>query len=1026
MVAVTACVVVPVVSSTPAGAEAVTPVNGTPGMNTPQNECYDSSGDLFVTDDDGDLYVDPATSGTFYGQAASAGTLTPLLTADAGLGAIACYDGMVFFSTFAEGFTSVDVFSNTNTTVFGTPVSADTYTEVYGTSDDIDALTFDTSGNMYWTDNGNLGGSPGIWVLPNTSGTIFGKPVTADNASEIETYPGTWQPDGLGIDPSGNLYVADSMNQDLFVVAVASGTLFGQPVPANDIDMLESGLNLPTGDAQDLAIDPSGNVYVSSGSGVSVLSNSTGTLVGTPVTRDQVTPLELNLTVSGITFNPSGDLVMTDNGDDAVVTATTPVADVTGVTFSDAGTNPTVTVNGSGFGSEPADGYSPGCSASGTNLPYSDLIMADNTQGWQAGWSGDCIGINVSSWTSTQIVFTFGSWYTGTEDEDGTELQPGDSYVLGVEGSYLSARAPLVPSVTSINPTSGPVTGGTAVTITGTNFAGTTGVYFGTTPAPSFTVNSNTSVTAIDPAHSAGTVAVTVNTWYTSPQTSADRFTYTKAVQATYTCQLPAPLGSTHFPVVLSEVPAAPASIDAGGTFSTSLAAQVTVPASVINEAIATGTTQFTISAQSVTVDGRTSGGGASGAVAPDSEAAAATNLPQTDGDFASNTPYTYDTTYNPITWQTGPGSGVVDFVPGTIDVTTTYVNNGKSTTVQLSCTAPGGVAALDTTTVDPPPSSPTFQVPSSTPPLQNQVSPGTVGGWGATISNTSTSAVKGIEADVSVTDGGAALTYDLAGMAASGTNCSSAGPGKVTCPVGNLGEGASSTLDILVNTGTLAQGTAITGSATVTSTNATTHSTTLSEIEVVVVQSGHGSTAVAAPGIALTSTKAPLSKAKASVTLTLPKKKITVTKKATDRHAALSPLASGTVVENPPPVAVTFKSLAPSAVPALCPPTGSLKCEGNVMEAFGNFGVYTNNDDPIVAVVKFFYGQSVPKGSVYFLKPNGKKVDKLSACTKSASGYDTPCVEGKEQTGGSKTADDLYAEDTVYFTGNDPIMGRR
>jgi hypothetical protein len=197
MVAITACVVVPVVASTPAGAEALTPVSGTPGMNTPQNECYDSSGDLFVTDDDGDLYVDPATSGTFYGQAATAGTLTPLLTADAGLGAIACYDGKVFFTSFAEGFTSVDVFSNTNNTVFGTAVSADTYTEVYGTSHDMDALTFDTSGNMYWTDDGNFGGSPGVWVLPNTSGTIFGQSVTADEASEVETYPGTWQPDGL-------------------------------------------------------------------------------------------------------------------------------------------------------------------------------------------------------------------------------------------------------------------------------------------------------------------------------------------------------------------------------------------------------------------------------------------------------------------------------------------------------------------------------------------------------------------------------------------------------------------------------------------------------------------------------------------------------------------------------------------------------------------------------------------------------------------------------------------------------------
>jgi hypothetical protein len=70
--------------------------------------------------------------------------------------------------------------------------------------------------------------------------------------------------------------------------------------------------------------------------------------------------------------------------------------------------------------------------------------------------------------------------------------------------------------------------------------------------------------------------------------------------------------------------------------------------------------------------------------------------------------------------------------------------------------------------------------------------------------------------------------------------------------------------------------------------------------------------------------------------------------------------------------------------------------------------------------------GLAPPRRWRAFLKPNGKKVDKLSACTKTASGYDTPCLQGKEQIGRTKAADDLFAEDTVYFTGNDPIMGRR
>ena len=59
-------------------------------------------------------------------------------------------------------------------------------------------------------------------------------------------------------------------------------------------------------------------------------------------------------------------------------------------------------------------------------------------------------------------------------------------------------------------------------------------------------------------------------------------------------------------------------------------------------------------------------------------------------------------------------------------------------------------------------------------------------------------------------------------------------------------------------------------------------------------------------------------------------------------------------------------------------------------------------------------------------LKPNGKTVDHLAACKPVGGVYNTPCVEGKETTGGSAGHDTLYAQDVVYFTGADPAMGRR
>ena len=98
--------------------------------------------------------------------------------------------------------------------------------------------------------------------------------------------------------------------------------------------------------------------------------------------------------------------------------------------------------------------------------------------------------------------------------------------------AYLSLSPTFVPPprVTSVSVTSGPAAGGTSVTITGTGFTGATAVTFGATPAASFTVNGDTSITAVSPAASAGTVDVTVTTaGGTSAASSTDQFTFIAA-----------------------------------------------------------------------------------------------------------------------------------------------------------------------------------------------------------------------------------------------------------------------------------------------------------------------------------------------------------------------------------------------------------------------------------------------------------------------------------------------------------------
>jgi hypothetical protein len=93
----------------------------------------------------------------------------------------------------------------------------------------------------------------------------------------------------------------------------------------------------------------------------------------------------------------------------------------------------------------------------------------------------------------------------------------------------VSAIVQLAPAITKVAPASGPTTGHTTVTITGSHFTGATKVYFGATTAPalSFHVVSDTQMTAVSPVHAAGTVDVRVLTpGGISPITTLDHFTF--------------------------------------------------------------------------------------------------------------------------------------------------------------------------------------------------------------------------------------------------------------------------------------------------------------------------------------------------------------------------------------------------------------------------------------------------------------------------------------------------------------------
>ena len=114
----------------------------------------------------------------------------------------------------------------------------------------------------------------------------------------------------------------------------------------------------------------------------------------------------------------------------------------------------------------------------------------------------------------------------GTGVVDVTVLTPRGTSATSSADQFTYAD---LPTVTSLSPSDGPLDGGTSVTITGTFFTNVTAVDFGTTPATSFIVDSDTAITAESPVGS-GVVDVTVkNSFGVSATSPADQFTYVAA-----------------------------------------------------------------------------------------------------------------------------------------------------------------------------------------------------------------------------------------------------------------------------------------------------------------------------------------------------------------------------------------------------------------------------------------------------------------------------------------------------------------
>ncbi|MEU8682819.1 IPT/TIG domain-containing protein [Streptomyces sp. NPDC048611] len=206
----------------------------------------------------------------------------------------------------------------------------------------------------------------------------------------------------------------------------------------------------------------------------------------------------------------------------ATITANTPTS-VTVTSPSGSGTVP-VTVTTPGGTSNPLQFFYVGAPFKSTLSPVSGVTAGGNTVTITGTGLSSATSVSFGANSATPTVVNDGQLTVtvpagAAAGPVGVSVTTAGGTNNGFSYTYIDA-----PTVVSLNPTSGPTSGGTVVTITGTNFSTTQSVDFGGTLAP-FSVISDTSLSAVTPPGAAGAVDVTVTTGG-GTATADDAYTY--------------------------------------------------------------------------------------------------------------------------------------------------------------------------------------------------------------------------------------------------------------------------------------------------------------------------------------------------------------------------------------------------------------------------------------------------------------------------------------------------------------------
>ena len=176
------------------------------------------------------------------------------------------------------------------------------------------------------------------------------------------------------------------------------------------------------------------------------------------------------------------------------------------------------------------------------------------------------------------------AWSVAVDHGDNVIVTGGSKNASGNFDYYTIKYVAATPTITSFSPTAGG--SGTIVTISGTNLLGATAVIFGGIPAASFTVDSDTQITAIIADGNNGNIVVTTTE---GTATSAGVFNFislNNPLISTHGSSVPVTLGPAQNPVSLPIITVQNASLSAA---KVTPGTKVTVTANVANTGTVNG-----------------------------------------------------------------------------------------------------------------------------------------------------------------------------------------------------------------------------------------------------------------------------------------------------------------------------------------------------------------------------------------------------------------------------------------------------